>query len=421
MLRILLLAGAVGFPFSLNSEINDSWVADGWRIKEVARISLEDYIEPANISNVYTNGCFVEVFQDPDCSWRVQSGDGHRVVSIKDGCSPRILNIQDEWYSLIHSASDQYVLLLSRLNDLPAVFRYNLETGEGYPVVSDRDNLRMGSFGQFRSQMNRNGDVYYIDLNGYIGSYSDSDGLTEQRITDSEYPIAVFDQALSSDGDLFSASVVRGADAEQVILGYNIENGLLWETDLRSGGELEASSDGSFIAVDRASCGISLLDGRTGRELYLFLEDRRICTLAISPTGRFVASSFFVSDRPGRDRATLFSSIDTQSTGSATIIFSGEDDGFRGTGFVRAVTDDGTFLVESFSSTPDNEMQYFLYDQTGSLLWKSPICYSTNGLWVSLLMENIGLCSVTHINSGYLIGYCIPDRAEIVIVRIEGE
>ena len=96
-------------------------------------------------------------------------------------------------------------------------------TGEGYPVVSDRDNLRMGSFGQFRSQMNRNGDVYYIDLNGYIGSYSDSDGLTEQRITDSEYPIAVFDQALSSDGDLFSASVVRGADAEQVILGYNIE------------------------------------------------------------------------------------------------------------------------------------------------------------------------------------------------------
>lgn len=88
---------------------------------------------------------------------------------------------------------------------------------------------------------------------------------------------------------------------------------------------------------------------------------------------------------------------------------------------MRAVTDDGTFLVESFSSVPDCELQYFLYSQTGSLLWKSPVCYSVNGLWVPLIAELVGLCSVTKICSGYLIGYCVPDGSEIVIIRIEGE
>jgi len=416
MLHVLLLAGAVGFPFSLNLDGFEFPAADSWNISTVARIHLDDYLEPEKVSNAYAGGFFVQVYPDPDCSWKVVMGDGHRVVSVRDGHSPQTINIEDGWYSILRSASEQYVLLLSELNDLLATFRYSLETGDGSPIVFDRDKDYAGYLGHFESLMSSSGDVFFIDIAGNIGCYSDSHGYTEQAISDGVHGILIDNQALSDDGSLYVASICWEGN-NYAVLGYSAEGRLLWNTNMRIGGnDLEVSPNGSFVVADKTSGGIAILDGRTGSIVNSVLPGKRVNTLAISPNGRFVASSFSTSRRGD---TMSFSCVDTQSPESSDN-GSAEEHVTREIVFVRAVTDDGAFLVESLGSPRQPGLRYFLYDRAGNALWQSPVCHSGGGLISPLLngAGSIALSSVAATDDGYIIGYCIPDSSEVDIIRI---
>ncbi len=302
--------------FTLIPASGDISSTDGCVVESRQEIHFADYCRPLSEEYSYLRRCLLEVNVEPDAPWRLLIGGRDTIVLIEEGVIVSTINLQDSPlfsdYVIEPYLSTEYVLMgYPSCGSSPATMRlYSFDSGTYLNVIEDRAITAVGDWAtSFHSVLGRD-CVYFSDVAGYFGGYSKNTGTVEYDCTGrgsefmpGHFPISPVVYSVSRDGSLYVAAMQQ---TPREVIGYNLQEGLLWRIECQSWAGVSISDDGAFVALGKFRDGISFVDGRTGEKLSSFLQN---CTITsgpfrapdrsgfqLSPNGRFIGTTFAAED-----------------------------------------------------------------------------------------------------------------------------
>ena len=419
MLRLWLPPVLLLTCFSLSASNPEYWTADGWEVEEVARMSIRDHVSPFDSPHMETFSCVIDISGSPEPTWSVAlAGDRELVYITEQGATEYF--VDDCCFPILPELSDEYVLIAPQLEGR-YLARLSLADGEITTIETDhpRTDIENWSPG-FRCLMGKDGSVYFLSYDGYIGGYSSLTGNVGQEITDGARRFRIGSHSVAEDGSIYAVLVGRYFEdgGDDAVIGYSLEEGILWETRLHNTppygwlSPMDVSSDGGRIAVDRKNGGLLILDGRTGQIEENCLEESAVRTLSLSPNGRYAAVGY--ADQAWDE---YLACLDVELHEILSRVAYSEYDLERHFA-IQHVAADGTYLGEDRARTTGTSSRFYVINRFGECLWRTTRIRSSIKIVNSPYSNSNSETAFCKTDSGYLLVYVDIESGDVVILNL---
>lgn len=411
---IVFCSSLVAFSF-LGLFVNDFWIADGCVVEQLEKVSFADLCSPLPSEYGYNGNCLLEVYPTSDPAWRLIIGGMEKIMLIEDGEVVSAISLDHPPryvdYVIAPNLSPKMVLMGYRsLWAGPSAMRlYSFDTGTYFQVIENRAHTTAGDWTSSFSSILGGDCVYFNDVAGFFGGYSEETGHVEYDFTGAGndffpgmFPISPIGSSVSDNGSLYVAAMQQ---MPKEVIGYDLNSGILWKTVCHSSGSLGISANGAFVAVDKFRDGILFLDGRTGQLLDSYLHNCFVTpwALSLSPNGRFIGTTFSAEDSSDYTAGEKYlTCIDTWARDETPNCWDYSDCGLIAPR-VTDVADDGALLVKD---RIDGGSLYVLLDFEGKTLWKSEIVGSHS------------IADLASTETGYTIGYIDELLGHAVFIQL---
>lgn len=384
-------------------------------------IHFANYVIPQS-ANYYRRSCLLEVNAEPDVAWRLVIGGREKIVLLEEGLIASVIDLRDSApfsdYVIEPYLSSEYVLMgYLSCGSSPTTMRlYSLDSGTYFNVIEDRAITSPGDWATSSLPILGGDCVYFNDVAGYFGGYSKETGNVEYDFTGrgsefvpGSFPISPVVYSVSRDGSLYAAAMQQ---TPREVIGYSLEEELLWRIECQSYAGIGISDDGAFVAFDKFRNGILFVDGRTGEILSSFLPN---CTITpgynysdrlgfhLSPNGRFIGATFVADDSSNfaLDENYL-TCIDTHYPYSSQHVWSFSDCALNSPK-VMDIADNGALLIKDRVT---GGVQYSLLDVSGQKLWEGKVLLSSE------------VADLAYTGTGYIIGYLDEVLGDAVFIEL---
>ncbi|MCK5034741.1 MAG: PQQ-binding-like beta-propeller repeat protein [Candidatus Sabulitectum sp.] len=393
----------VSLDASILENMQDEWIAPGYRVEEEIIIDPLDYGVPQDDrdGNPRIIGFQSFFVQTPEGEkWRIVLTYDRKIVVLQEDAEQREFEVERSIAHMINSKDGRFVLLgLQEEEDTRTEYERAI-SGIYYLPPEKRSVLIDIDTG---TQVSKPGiaGIGYLGGNGYgIASYGDSirfynDNLVlVKQLFNRIANISNGFTSYSADGSLlvtnFCESWDKYSDEQYVMRAYDNRGNILWDVQPPNAGVPAVSADGSLVLViagNRVLC----LDGGDGSLLW---EEHFENQVGISCAGRNGASMAFetdlppegVRDSPGRERFlyVVTDNADGNIRLSRISFFS------RNIGFFSCLTvnESGSSLWRTyFGQSPGINLSKYelcLFTETGDLVFVHRIDGHgniRNGLW----------------------------------------
>ncbi len=395
---------------------------DRCTVENSQKIYFANYVRPLSESN-YLRRCLLEVNSEPDVPWRLVIGGRDKIVLIEQGVIVSIINLHDSAafseYVIEPFLSSEYVLMgyLSCGSSPKTMRLYSLANGTYLKVIEDRAVTTVGDWTTSFLPILGGDCVYFNDVAGYFGGYSMETGNVEydfsgrgSEFTPGSFPVSPIAYSVSGDGTLYVAAMQQ---TPREVIGYNLQEGLLWRIEVPSCGAVDISDNGAFVALGKFRNGISFVDGRTGEILSSFLQNCRITFgpsetpdrsgFSLSPNGRFIGATFAPEDSSHfAPEENYLTCIDTHYPYSSQHVWAFSDCSLNSPR-VMDVADNGTLLIRDSIA---GGVQYILLSIFGEKLWEGEILLSSE------------VAELAYTGTGYIIGYLDEVLGEATFIEL---
>ncbi len=390
-------------------------------VKNIQMIHFSNYVRPMSESS-YHRRCLLEVNSEPDVPWRLVIGGRDKIVLIEQGVIVSLIDLhasaQLSDYVIEPYLSNEYVLMgyLSCGSSPKTMRLYSFDNGTYFNVIEDRSITTVGDWTTSFLPVLGGDCVYFNDVAGYFGGYSRETGNLEydftgrgSEFTPGYFPISPIVYSVSADGSLYAAAMQQ---TPKEVIGYSLEEELLWRIECQSYAGIGISDDGAFVAFDKFRDGILFVNGRTGEILSSFLAN---CTITsgmdypdrlgfhLSPNGRFIGATFASGDSSHFvAEENYLTCIDTRYPYSSQHVWSFSDCGLNFPK-VMDVADDGSLLIRDIVG---GRVQYILLSISGEKLWEYEVPPSSE------------VADVAYTGTGYIIGYMDELLGEATFIEL---
>ena len=397
--------------------------ANGCVVENRQEIHFVNYAMPST-ANYYRRRCLLEVNSEPDTPWRLVIGGRNKIVLIEEGIAVSHVDLHDSApfseYVIEPYLSREYVLMgyLSCGSSPRAMRLYSFYSGTYCNVIENRAITTVGDWTTSFLPILGGDCVYFNDVAGYFGGYSRETGNVEYDFTErgSEFTPGCFHispiaYSVSGDGSLYVAAM---QETPREVIGYNLQEGLLWRIELPSCGSVSISSNGAFVALGKFRNGISFIDGRSGEILSSFLRNCRITLggplgapdrsgFSLSPNGRFIGATFLAEDSSNYITGEKYlTCIDTRYPYCSQHVWTLSDCALNSPK-VMDVADNGSLLIRDRVT---GGVQYSLFDISGQKLWEGAALLSSE------------VADLAYTGTGYIIGYLDEVLGEATFIEL---